>query len=169
MVYVFTNGTAQYGYQVTDADGETETTGMYDITALGYHVYLNDADGLSTILTAASGYTQKDGEGWKVYALPIEGSAAKTSVVMVDPAETGPASPYPIVLSSKGAEDVNANSEIDLIDVAAILTSRNLSTNGGYLGSYVGTLFRADVNRDGTIDAAADVAAVRSAINQITK
>jgi hypothetical protein len=164
MVYVFTNGTARYGYQVTNVAGTTETKGMYDITALGYHVYLNDGDSLATVLTATPGYTRKDGEGWKVYAVPIEGSANKSNVVMVDPAQVDPPLTYPIVLSSKGAEDVNANSEIDLIDVAAILTSRNLDTNKDYLTTYAGTLFRADVNKDGTIDAAADTAAVWNAI-----
>jgi hypothetical protein len=60
-------------------------------------------------------------------------------------------------LTAKGAPDVNASSRVTIEDIAAILTSRNLETNSKYLSDYVGTLFRADVNRDGTVDAAADV------------
>jgi phage tail protein X len=149
MVYVFSNGTAHYTYDVNGTK-----TPMYDITELGYQLYLNDADSVSTSLTAYQGYSKVDTTGWHVYAVPVEGTAVKGNVKI---GNAGLADAEPVHLTAKGAPDVNASSRVTIEDIAAILTSRNLETNSKYLSDYVGTLFRADVNRDGTVDAAADV------------
>jgi hypothetical protein len=154
VVYVFAKGNARYGYTF---EGTSEGA-MYDITALGYQLYLVDGE---TSLTGTD--EQKvDTTDWKVYAIPVAGVGSEDNVTVHGKDFNLAGTIYVTALSP---EDVNASNTVDIQDIAAVLTARNVDTNSQYVTTLVGTFFRADVNRNGIIDAAEDVQLIKNAMN----
>jgi hypothetical protein len=165
MIYVFSqNSTTKFSYtKDSNADGSTDNGKrfeMYDITALGYTLYLNEKGEVGS-LTQDDTYTTLY-KAVKVYAYMVkinEYQNKATNIVRSNEARDT----NKVVGLSNGPMDVNTNGKINLTDAsnvsdvvllsASVPLIKQLNEDGGTKDTNVNwsVVFRADVNRDGYV------------------
>ena len=165
MVYMFVQGEARPKY-----NGQK----VYKIDNMGYW-YTTEGTGDTAIHSLTNTGFPTDGS-WHTYAYLIK-TEAKGSATTYELKAFNQALAGTVTVTTKGKEDVNASMKVDLSDAVAIVTTYHNLFTPAQRTTYMSTILRADVDRNGKVEivkpegstnAYGDALTLKNAIDPIT-